>query len=639
MNPAALTGDIDTPRPLRAAGGELALRGWCLDNTPTPPPVRLVTTGGTLAAQTGLSRPDVARQFPDHPAGARCGFTVAGRLPAGAYLARFEASRADGTWVPFRTHSLVVEEPPLLAGIEEPAENPARTRVFVSGWALQPARPVTRLAVRYGHQEIPCRYGLARDDVPAQFPGVAHARPTGFKTETILSAGHGRLRLRAEHADGSVSVTATDLTVDIPTDENHPPGFDFHAARIGLPGARRAPSPPPPAPPAAAPPPRRILFILPGSFAANSALHVAALANELAAAGHDCAVAVAHDVATVAHHAAPRFRAVSHADTANAFADKKAPDVVHAWTTRENVRRLATALHTPAHNRLVVHLEDNEPLLLALTLQRSTAELAALPEPELDRLVPADLSHPRRSREFLARADGVTVVTDRLREFVPPGKPCHTIRPAADARYFHPRPIPADFRRLLDFAPDTTVLFYHGNGHAANAAEMRELYAAVARLNDDGVPVTLIRTGRDSVDFLGAFAAAVRPHVVELGQILHHRHLPDLMALADIFVQPGAPDAFNDYRFPSKLPEFFALGRPVVLPRTNLGAQLRHGVDAYVLERADAAGIAAAVRALRADRALADRLGRGAAEYAAAHFSWPRAAAGLASFYGALAAS
>jgi glycosyltransferase involved in cell wall biosynthesis len=111
------------------------------------------------------------------------------------------------------------------------------------------------------------------------------------------------------------------------------------------------------------------------------------------------------------------------------------------------------------------------------------------------------------------------------------------------------------------------------------------------------------------------------------------------MALADIFVQPGVPDAFNDYRFPSKLPEFFALGRPVVLPRTNLGTALRHGVDAYVLDRADAAGIAGAVRALREDPALAERLARGATAYAAANFSWRRSAAALASFYAGLAAS
>jgi glycosyltransferase involved in cell wall biosynthesis len=144
----------------------------------------------------------------------------------------------------------------------------------------------------------------------------------------------------------------------------------------------------------------------------------------------------------------------------------------------------------------------------------------------------------------------------------------------------------------------------------------------------------------DQVAFMDAdLARRVAPRVLNLGQILNHRHLPPLMALADLFVQPGAPDAFNDYRFPSKLPEFFALGRPVVLPRSNLGESLRHGEDAWVLPRADAAGIAAAIRELRARPDLADRLARGAAEFARRHLDWRRSAATLANFYAGLTRS
>ena len=37
--------------------------------------------------------------------------------------------------------------------------------------------------------------------------------------------------------------------------------------------------------------------------------------------------------------------------------------------------------------------------------------------------------------------------------------------------------------------------------------------------------------------------------------------LPRLLALADVLVQPGRAGAFNDYRLPSKLPEFLAAKR------------------------------------------------------------------------------
>lgn len=623
-------GEVETPRPLHARAGRVALSGWCLEAADRIPPVRLVCGEHVLPATERHARADFG--------GLPCGFTLGGSLPAGVYEARFEAQRADGSWFAFRHYSLRVDPAPIDGALEWPIprgilDAPARP----AGWVAHPTQTVTAVTLRYGHQEIATEFPLDRPDVAARYPDKPAYARSGFIANRLLPAGHGPLRVRAHLANGTVTVLPTDVRVAIDSDVNTPAELDLAAPRVALPGygpARAA------SPAAADSAPRNVLFLLPGTFAANHALHVASLANELAAAGHRCAVAVRDDLATLAHHAAPGFVALTHADAlAHRFTDGRGPDLVHAWTTRETVRAIAEQLRAAHGCRLVVHLEDNEQQILAQTLGRSVAELEQMSAAELDRLVPSDLSHPTRSREFLARADGVTVIADPLRTFVPAGKRCLTLWPAADERFFFPRPRSTEFRRLLDPTSDTTVLFYHGNVHAANAAEVRELYAAVADLNAGGQSVTLIRTGLDAVDFLGADAPRLRAHVLELGQVLHHRHLPPLMALADFFVQPGAPDAFNDYRFPSKLPEFFALGRPVVLPRTNLGARVRHGIDAYVLERADAAGIATAVRALRADPALAERLARGAGAFAAENFSWRRSAQALASFYGALAPS
>jgi UDP-glucose 4-epimerase len=638
MSPAAkLHGEIESPRPLRAPGGKISVAGWCLaEGLAEAPAIRLATDAGVLPMTSRKMRNDVPKLLPGERAAAHSGFVIEGRLPAGVHLARFEAQLPDSSWQPFKTLSLAVEPSPFIATIESPAASGVvKQRVHVSGWALHPTQPVKELTLRYGHQEIAAQPGGRRTDVSKLHPDAPHAAQGGFKSKFILSAGRGPLRLKARLADNSMALVRTLLQIDIATDEHHGVEIDFGAARVVLPG-NEAHSPRRPAAPTDRP--RNVLFVLPGSFASNSALHVAALANELSLAGHRCVVAVPHDLETLAHHSAPAFRGITYAEAecSVVFPDGRGPDFIHAWTTRENVRRLTEKLRTHPGSRVVVHLEDNERQILALSLGRPAGELEKLSDAELDRLVPADLSHPRLSLGFLARCDGVTVIMDKLREFTPPGKPCFTLSPAMDARWYYPRPVPAAFRDALWLAPNTTILFYHGNVHASNAAEVRELYAAVLELNRTGTPVTLIRTGLDRVDFLGDLAAAVAPHVLALGQILHHRHLPPLMALADIFVQPGGPDAFNDYRFPSKLPEFFALGRPIVLPRTNLGATLRHGVDAYVIDHADAAGIATAVRALRADPALSEQLSRGAAAYAAQHFSWRRSAESLAKFYSTL---
>jgi glycosyltransferase involved in cell wall biosynthesis len=207
-----------------------------------------------------------------------------------------------------------------------------------------------------------------------------------------------------------------------------------------------------------------------------------------------------------------------------------------------------------------------------------------------------------------------------------------TFWPAADEKIFSPREPDVALRTALGIQSTDTVLMYHGNVHAANAAEVGSLYQAVARLNQQGCRTFLIRAGRDDANLMDEHNAAIGTNLLHLGYIAP-RFLPEIMRLADDFVQPGSPGAFNDYRFPSKLPEFFAIGRPVILPHTNLGASVKHGEDAYVLPEANADTIAAAVLELHRDQELRSRLARGAVNFAARHFSWRRSADRLLDFY------
>ncbi len=597
--------------------------------------MRLVAGDNVLPGAIGIERSDLAKKMPEQPAAAHCGFVISGPLPPGVHVGQFEAQPPEGSWQVFKKLTLVVTPPPFLAVIDTPvAHGVLADRVKVGGWALHPTEEIISVALHYGHREIYCRTGLPRADVPRLHPENSFAPRAGFETLDYLVAGYGPVRVKARLADGSTAIARTTVSFAVETDETHSPDLQLNESRVGLdrPGQRLA------LPVKKDQRPLNVLFILYGSFASNSALHVAALASELTATGHGCIVAVSTDPETLGHLDRPAFRGMTYdeARTGVRFTNGRGPDIVHAWTIRENVRGLAESIRAQYPARLVIHLEDNEQELLALSLGRNFADLGQLDDRELDRLVPADLSHPHRGKDFLSQADGVTVIMERLREFIPAGKPCLTLTPAADARFFFPAARPDAFRQILDEKPDTTVLFYPGNTHAANLAEMNELYAAVAMLNDSGHPVTLIRTGRNQVELTNPLAIKARPHVIELGQILHHRHIPPLMALADIFVQPGWSDPFNDYRFPSKLPEFFSVGRPVVLPRTNLGVALRHGIDAYVLDRADAAGITRAVIELRSNPELYARLARGSVEYAEAHFSWRRSAEALAGFYHSL---
>jgi glycosyltransferase involved in cell wall biosynthesis len=180
--------------------------------------------------------------------------------------------------------------------------------------------------------------------------------------------------------------------------------------------------------------------------------------------------------------------------------------------------------------------------------------------------------------------------------------------------------------------PENIVLCYTGNVHSANAREVRSLYLAAAILSREGIPTTLVRAGKDYCPFLGPDEKWAREVSVDLGYV-KHIDIPRVLGLADFLVQPGADDAFNEYRLPAKLPEFFAMGRPVLLPSTNVGRFVRHGQEAWVLAKVDALGIADALQTLRADEPVRARLAAGALAFCQEHFDWKKNAGTLDRFY------
>jgi glycosyltransferase involved in cell wall biosynthesis len=224
------------------------------------------------------------------------------------------------------------------------------------------------------------------------------------------------------------------------------------------------------------------------------------------------------------------------------------------------------------------------------------------------------------------------MIMDRLDEFVPIKLPKLILWPGADYKLFFRRPKDEEFLKRLGVPSGNLVLCYTGNVHSANAREVRSLYVATAILNRQNIPATLVRAGKDYCPFLGPDDSWARQVSVDLGYI-RHVEVPAILALADYLIQPGFGDAFNDYRLPAKLPEFFAMGRPVLLPNTNVGRFVQHGEHAWVLPRADAHNIVNALQTLHGNPRIAERLAAGALEFSERHFDWKKNTRHLEGFY------
>jgi len=131
----------------------------------------------------------------------------------------------------------------------------------------------------------------------------------------------------------------------------------------------------------------------------------------------------------------------------------------------------------------------------------------------------------------------------------------------------------------------------------------------VGLINRQGYPCRLLRSGLRPLGFLNRLPQDTVAAISDLGMLPKHE-LPDLLALADVFVQPGGIDPFEDLRLPGKVPEFLAMARPVVMPDVNIAHLFRDGLDAVLLRTGSAEEIAAKCVDLFSDPQRAGSIGR-----------------------------
>jgi glycosyltransferase involved in cell wall biosynthesis len=381
---------------------------------------------------------------------------------------------------------------------------------------------------------------------------------------------------------------------------------------------------------------RNLIFVSHCNFDGNSAMHLFSIANELTTLGHSCVVCVPGRPETVLDHGEPRFQVLDYAEAVLhgvSFTNGRAPDLVHAWTPRELVRKTTMSLARRYNIPCFVHLEDNEIVVLLDELPGwSLEDLERLPTCSLDLMVPLHRIHPHHWRRLLAGAAGVTVLIDRLLEFKPSDVPGLVFFPGHDAAFAKIGDRDEELRAALGIAPEELLVVYTGTVHRSNFEEIRSLVIAIALVNRRGIRVKLAKTGRSEYVLPEFSDPEIAQHLIERGFVARSE-IARLLAAADLLVQPGQANLFNDYRFPSKLPEFLASGRPVILPRSNVGLLLKDGEEALVLERGDSTDIANALQRLAADPELRTRIGRCGREFALRNLDWTKNVAVIPSFY------
>ncbi len=356
-----------------------------------------------------------------------------------------------------------------------------------------------------------------------------------------------------------------------------------------------------------------LLFVLYGDFTSNSATPLALYARELQSGGHNCAVAVPANVESVTSHENPAFVPVLYSDVLvspeSVFPDGRPADVIHACTPREVVRRFVISYMGKRPTPLVIYLEDNELWISKHELGFDEPTLFRHSEKSIAEKLPVGLSHPFLYKSFIGLADAVAVIQDKLKIEVPPWVRCETVMLGVDLDFFSPRPPDTSLREKYGVADSERIIVYHGGVDQFKSLAIESLCKAVSLINQSGIPCRLLRTGIRPLSFLAQWPNEEASRISDLG-ILPRPDLPNLLSLADVFVQPGKIDPFEDLRLPGKVPEFLAMARPVVMPAANIADLFEDGVNAVFLRDGGAEEIASKCLGLFADTQRADDIGR-----------------------------
>jgi glycosyltransferase involved in cell wall biosynthesis len=215
-----------------------------------------------------------------------------------------------------------------------------------------------------------------------------------------------------------------------------------------------------------------------------------------------------------------------------------------------------------------------------------------------------------RSLRLLAGVDGIVAISEALRDRLVERRPDLRDRisvehDGVDLRLVSPELFGQDnARRRLGLSADGPIVVYTGRVNAAKGAGV--LLDAAESLRDLGGTVVLVGKVYDAA----YEQRASRLENVLLTGYVPPAAVPAYLASADVLALPTTPElAYARFTSPLKLFEYLASGRPVVASDLPVHREvLEHDVNALLYTPGDAAALAAAVRRLRKDRELGQRL-------------------------------
>lgn len=208
--------------------------------------------------------------------------------------------------------------------------------------------------------------------------------------------------------------------------------------------------------------------------------------------------------------------------------------------------------------------------------------------------------------------------------------PVYLLYPGANLEMFSPKTDGEAVRAKLGLK-DRQVLVYTGTMSMEIFIWFMDMLGQVVRQIPN---VALVLVGedrfRDAAERL-AEARGLSENYFLIGQS-PYADIPHYLAAGDILLQ-HALDQANALRLPAKLPEYLAMGKPIITFAEGIGESLEDATHVRKLYSRDPFEAASHVLEILADSAMQKKLGAGARELACERFDWRKNGIRLAQIY------
>jgi glycosyltransferase involved in cell wall biosynthesis len=412
----------------------------------------------------------------------------------------------------------------------------------------------------------------------------------------------------------------------------------------------------------------RIVIVSYQGYDGAGVLHAHEFANQLVDLGHQVHFFLNGSGETLALLAEPPRYALVEVSFRDGMMDAESaeslrgadPEIVHLWTPRHLPARVGLEAYQTTDAALIIHYEDDEEYILEsintrplcrddVALYRLVGSLEPQPMALQELVATIDRSYLRLSLEdpttwfwihplvtpiVESLAAGITCISPSyLREMTQrQGKPGLILYPGVDQSRFGGAESESELIESLDLGGRTVILY---SGTIAPFHDFVSVLRALPQVVAVHPEVVLVQIGRNLIEATTQQIVdqyGLESHVRFVGPVPHHS-MERYLALADLFVGCVRPDRFNEHRLPSKVPEYLAVGRPVLISSQGVGREFEDGLEVGKVDDDDPESIAVALLGLLARRDQWPRMGERVRKKARTLFDWRSNTEKLVGFY------